>query len=350
MTFSVHETGVLRRYGWDDLFEEAFASSAPDGALPGRVLRPDSNGCLAVLDDGEHQLGYSPQLRARGESVAAGDYVAVADGDVVAVLDRRTAVVRSSPDKASRRQVLAANVEFVLVTEPLVGPFRPRRIERLLVVAWASGALPIVVLTKADRCDDIEAALRQVASLAPGASVHALSALTGTGVAGLAAELAPATTAVLLGRSGAGKSTLANALSGGASLATQPVRDDGKGRHTTVARELVVLANGALLIDTPGLRSIGVADSEDALGDAFSELEALASSCRFSDCRHSSEPGCAVSEAIETGELDAARLDSYRRLQRETEWIASRNDARLRSERAARWRQLRRDAAPPRPR
>jgi len=193
-----------------------------------------------------------------------------------------------------------------------------------------------LALTKADCCEDVSEVYEAAVAVAPGCAVHAVSALTGDGMAGLSAELAPGTTSVIIGTSGAGKSTLANALSdGSAMLATAEIRDDGKGRHTTVARELVHLANGALMIDTPGLRAIGLWDAEDALADAFSDVDELALACRFSDCAHDSEPGCSVKAAIEDGRLDYARLDSYRRLQREQRRLAARTDARLRAERSA---------------
>ena len=209
------------------------------------------------------------------------------DGEIASVLDRRTAVVRASADPGKGAQVLAANVEFVLVAEPLGERWRPRRLERLLVVAWQSAAIPIVVLTKADRCDDIEAALSLARAVAPGASVYAVSPLYGDGTEELAKALAPGTTAVIIGRSGA-----------------------------------------------------GLIDSTEAIGDAFSDLEALAPNCRFGDCAHESEPGCAVQEAISAGELDGERLASYRRLQREQERLEAREDPRLRAAKAAEWRRF----------
>jgi ribosome biogenesis GTPase len=193
------------------------------------------------------------------------------------------------------------------------------------------------VLTKSDCCPDPDEAYKTTRSLAPGASIHMVSALTGEGVDELAEALAPRTTAVIIGPSGAGKSTLANALGDpdGPLLATQDVRDDGKGRHTTVTRELVKLANGALMIDTPGLRAIGLWDAEDALEEAFSDVGELASQCRFADCGHSSEPGCAIAAAIAAGDLSADRLLSYQKLQREQRRLAARTDAKLRAERRA---------------
>ncbi|MHB8245628.1 MAG: ribosome small subunit-dependent GTPase A [Acidimicrobiales bacterium] len=330
----------LSAWGWDDAFQLLFDPIARPGLEPGRVLRADLGACVVALDRAEGHLPVARSLLARGGGQpTTGDWIVAGNGEIVEILERRTAVVRASADAGRSAQVLAANVDFVLVAEPLGERWRPRRLERLLVVAWQSGAVPIVVLTKTDRCDDVGAAVEMAMRVAPGVAVHAVSPLSGEGTGPLAAELARGTTTVIIGRSGAGKSTLANILSGGvAGLATRAVRDDGKGRHTTVTRELVVLRNGALLIDTPGVRSIGLVDSGEAIGDAFSDVESLVPGCRFSDCAHDTEPGCAVTEAITTGALDAERLESYRRLCREQERLDAREDPRVRAERAAQWR------------
>lgn len=338
----------LVSWGWDESFAESFKALGLPGEEPGRVLRADLGACLVALDGREERLPVSRALRPAGSGQpTAGDWVVVHEGEITGVLERRTAVVRASTERDRHSQVLAANVEFVLVVEPLGERWRPRRIERLMVVAWQSGALPIVVLTKADRTEHPAAFVRAAQLLAPGALVHAVSVEDGRGLEALASELTPRTTAVVLGRSGAGKSTLANFLAGGdAGLATGEVRADGKGRHTTVARELVRLANGAHLIDTPGLRAIGLADSIEAVGEAFSDIESLASRCRFNDCAHETEPGCAVSAAVESGALSADRLESYNKLLREHARLEARADRRLQAlqsaELRARHRQLRR--------
>ncbi len=333
----------LVELGWDDgfeaLFQEELASLAPlahEPASRGRVLRRDRTLCSVGTDAGVRQLTIAQHLLASPlEAPTTGDFVVVAGGEIIAVLERRTAIRRAAFRDLSA-QVLAANVDTVLAVSSLANPWRPRRVERLLVIAWQTGAVPIVVLSKADCCEEAGEVYAAAVAVAPGCAVHAVSAFTGEGMEGLAAELGRRTTSVMIGTSGAGKSTLANALSNGeAGLATAEIRDDGKGRHTTVARELVQLANGALMIDTPGLRAIGLWDAEDALADAFSDVEELALGCRFNDCAHDREPGCAVKEAIEDGRLEFARLDSYRRLQREQQRLAARTDARLRAERSA---------------
>lgn len=250
-----------------------------------------------------------------------------------AVLERRTALVRSTAARTSHGQVLAANVDTVLVTVSLAAPLTHGRTERMLALAWESGARPVVVLTKADACADVTSAHSQVSEVAPGVDVLVTSAVTGQGRDTLAARATG--TVVLLGPSGAGKSSLGNQLLGEDRLATGAVRDvDGKGRHTTAWRELVPLPGGVLL-DTPGLRAIGLHDAQDGLARAFADIEHLAPDCRFTDCAHVSEPGCAVLAAVEAGEVPQRRLESYRRLLRENAYAASRADARLRADREA---------------
>jgi len=333
-------TAGLAELGWDDGFEALFrqelarlAPPARERALGGRVLRRDRTVCSVGTDAGVRQLTVARHLLASPlEAPTTGDFVVVVGGEVIAVLERRTTVMRAAFRDLSA-QVLAANVDTVLAVSSLASPWRPRRVERLLVIAWQTCAVPIVVLSKADCCEDAGEVYEAAVAVAPACAVHVVSALTGAGMEALSAELGPRTTSVMIGTSGAGKSTLANALSDGeGALATAELRGDGKGRHTTVRRELVHLANGALMIDTPGMRAIGLWDAEDALTDAFGDVDELALGCRFTDCAHDREPGCAVKEAIEHGQLEFARLDSYRRLQREQRRLAARTDARLRAE------------------
>jgi ribosome biogenesis GTPase len=262
-----------------------------------------------------------------------GDWVAV-DGEVQAVLPRRTSIVRAGvAPGVSRGQVLAANVDLVYIAEPAVPDVDLGRIERLLALAWESGAQPVVVITKADLA---QVDLASVGAAAPGADIALVSALTGAGLDEV--RLRSGQTAVVLGRSGAGKSTLVNALAGADVMATNTVRAvDGRGRHTTAHRELLALPSGGMIIDTPGLRSVGLYDATDGLAQAFQDVEDLAMQCRFVDCAHDTEPGCAVTAAVATGDLTERRLTSWRKLQREAAWLASRTDARLRAEQTRRW-------------
>lgn len=301
------------------------AGGGPDAGEPVRVPLP-----------GE---GLVPLLGAEGvpgEAVppAVGDEVVLGAGPdgapaLVALHPRRTAVVRDGADRTSRAQVLAANVDVVLVVEHLDPDPSPGRVERLLTLAWRSGATPVVVLTKADLVPDPEGMAEEVRAVAIGADVHAVSVAAGTGLEPLRALLGPGRTLVVVGPSGAGKSTLVNALAGAEVMATGDRRADGRGRHTTVHRELVPLAGGASLIDTPGLRGVGLVADAAALDATFADVADLAGDCRFSDCAHSTEPGCAVLAAVEDGTLPARRLDSWRRLAREAAYQERRADAAL---------------------
>ncbi|MCC3774867.1 ribosome small subunit-dependent GTPase A [Streptomyces sp. UNOB3_S3] len=333
----------LSAYGWDSGFADSFTPHAAEGLVPGRIVRVDRGRCDLVVADGgtgvRHVMA-DTSLVTTGDPLnimCTGDWAAVdlAGGYVRALLPRRTAFVRSTSSKRSEGQILAANVDHAVVAVSLAVELDLGRIERFLTLAWESGATPLVVLTKADLVPDPATLAHLVAdaqTAAPGVTVLAVSAETGEGVDALAAELSGGAS-VLLGQSGAGKSTLANALVGGEVQTVRATRDrDGKGRHTTTTRNLLPLPGGGVLIDTPGLRGVGLWDAEDGVGRTFPEIEALAEDCRFHDCGHTTEPGCAVLAALQDGTLPARRLDSYRKLLRENEWIASRTDARLRSE------------------
>ena len=234
-------------------------------------------------------------------------------------------------------QVLAANLDTVFVVSGLDGDLNPRRFERYLTLAWESGATPALVLTKADLCEDVPPALLEVEQVALGVSVHVVSNVTGEGLDELAPYLMPARTIALLGSSGVGKSTLANRLLGQELQATKAIADDGRGRHTTTSRQLIRLPGGALLVDTPGLREIQLWDADEGIQEAFADVDELAADCRFNDCAHMREPGCAVQAAIDEGRLPRERLQSYRALQRELKRLALKQDARLRSEERKKW-------------
>ncbi|WP_030177359.1 ribosome small subunit-dependent GTPase A [Spirillospora albida] len=354
--------GSLAAYGWDETLESSFTEHRASGLVPARVIAVDRGRCDAATADGvvratvtaapgTTRSGRPPE--SDGPDPAApctGDWAALRpDGPdglpaVAAVLPRRTAIIRGSAGDAARPQVLAANVDTVAVIVALSTRLALGRVERLVALGWESGARPAVILTQADLHPDPGEALAEVAAAAPGIDVVACSAATGDGIDTVRAVLTG--TVVLIGPSGAGKSTLGNALLGGdpaaGPLATGAVRaGDGKGRHTTVRRELLPLPGGGVLIDTPGLRGVGLFDAADGLRRAFTDIEELAAACRFADCGHATEPGCAVLAAVDDGTLPARRLDSYRRLQRENDWIASRADARLRAERENRWKSIR---------
>jgi ribosome biogenesis GTPase / thiamine phosphate phosphatase len=352
----------LAVYGWDADWEAEFAPHAEQGFLPGRVVRVDRGQCDVVTPAGTVRADTEFVVpRDPMKVVCTGDWVAVdPEGSdpryVRTLLPRRTAFVRSTSSKRSEGQVLATNIDHVIICVSLAVELDLGRIERFLALAmsgsggevplhtsalsWESGAQPLVVLTKADLVPDAvtRAHLVQDVELsAPGVSVLPVSALGGDGLDVLVA-LVSGGTSVLLGQSGAGKSTLANALLGAEVMEVQAERDvDGKGRHTTTTRNLLALPGGGVLIDTPGLRGVGLWDAESGVGQVFSEIERLAERCRFHDCAHEAEPGCAVLAAIDSGELQVRRLESYRKLKRENQWIVAKTDARLRAELRKDW-------------
>jgi ribosome biogenesis GTPase / thiamine phosphate phosphatase len=246
-------------------------------------------------------------------------------------------VRNAGDDERAQPQPLAANIDSVLIVVGLDAPYNPRRTDRLLSLAWASGAEPVMVMTKADAAEDVEAALDDVRDHVVGAEVVAVSVRTGQGMDRLRRHLAPGRTVVLIGQSGAGKSTLANHLAGEDVLAAAEVRKDGRGRHTTSHRQLLRLPGGALLIDTPGLRSVGLWEAQGSLSDAaFGDIDDLAAQCRFSDCAHEQEPGCAVREALAGGTLDQERWKSYRKLREEAEQVTRARELTDRAQRGGR--------------
>ncbi|CAL9316778.1 ribosome small subunit-dependent GTPase A [Streptomyces sp. SudanB135_2055] len=336
---------ALSPYGWDEDWADAFAPYAAEGLLPGRVVRVDRGQCDVVTPDGVLRADtafVTPHDPLR--VVCTGDWVAVEpDGNpryVRTYLPRRTAFVRSTSSKRSEGQILAANVDHAIVAVSLAVELDLARVERFLALAWESGAQPLVVLTKADLVPDpvtLAHLVQDVETSAPGVTVLAVSAALREGLDVLAAVVGGGT-AVLLGQSGAGKSTLANALLGEDVMDVQATRDvDGKGRHTTTTRNLLVMPGGGVLIDTPGLRGVGLWDAGGGVGQVFAEIEELARDCRFHDCAHESEPGCAVLAAIDDGELPERRLESYRKLMRENQRIVAKTDARLRAEIRKEW-------------
>jgi ribosome biogenesis GTPase len=325
----------LATLGWDADFAREFAPHRAQGRVPARVVAEHRGRYVADDGGGERPATLAGrlrhQVRAREHLPAVGDWAALGAGDdgaavIHAVVPRRGAFLRKAAGEATEAQVLAANVDVALIATALPADLSERRIERYLALGWESGAVPVVVLTKADLAEDVDAAVRAVRIVAPGADVVAVSSVSGVGVDALGRWLRPGRTAVLLGSSGVGKSTLANRLMGAEVMRTGDVREDGKGRHTTTHRQLVKLAGGALLIDTPGMRELQLWTANAGVDAAFADLEALAARCRFGDCVHDAEPGCAVRAAAEFGALDPERLASWHRLRRELAWLSTRQD------------------------
>jgi ribosome biogenesis GTPase len=316
---------LIEKYGWSDLLARDFAPHAGEGHIPGRIIVQHRDGYLVVTDEGEIRGKISGRLLHEAEEggyPAVGDWVALAlneaDGaaTIHAVLPRRTAFVRRAViDSSHGLQVIAANIDVAFVVTSLNADLNARRIERYLAAAWQSGARPVVVLTKADLSDDPQGLAAEIATLAADCLVVTVSARQGLGLDAVLAQLGPGETGVLIGSSGVGKSTLVNALLGEERMAIDTIRDgDDHGRHTTSHRQLILLPGGGLILDTPGIREVGLIDADEGVSAVFDDIERLIQACRFNDCRHDNEPGCAVQAALQSGVLDPARWDHFEKL------------------------------------
>ena len=339
----------LEPFGWSRSLDDDFAPHAAAGLEPGRVAVQHRGGYLVLTRDGERAAEASGRLHhqaALGGLPVTGDWVAVRPaGDVAmieAVLPRRTAFVRKAAGDATVEQVIAANLDVAFLVAALPD-VNLRRLERFLTAAWESGAQPVVVLTKSDLAPEPSGDVAAVAAVAPGVPIHVLSSATGEGVDEVRAHLLPNRTAALLGISGVGKSSLVNRLLGEERQAVAEVRGDGKGRHTTTQRELLQVPGGGLVLDTPGMREFALWEAEAGLDETFDDVTELAASCRFRDCRHETEPGCAVLAAVADGRLPPERLESYRKLERELAHLERKRDPRLQAEQRAHWRRIHRD-------
>ena len=332
--FLVHTTSlVLSRLGWDESYSVAFDAMALDSTVPARVVFVASRTVTVIADTGPHEAVRAGRLRTSPPpgGLTTGDWVAVDDNTVHAVVPRRSALLRRAAGNAAVAQAVAANVDVVFIAAPLGLAVGARRLERSLAIAWSSGARPVVLLTKADLSADLAVDLAAATAVAAGAHVIAVSA-AGLGLEDVRACLPEARTGAIVGPSGAGKSTLINNLCGGLRLATASVRDDGRGRHTTTNRELVELPGGGMLIDTPGMREMGVWDAQAGIDAVFADVAELASQCKFGDCSHNGEPGCAVREAAIGNPAILDRLASVRKLEREQRFQDLQVDQRLRAE------------------
>jgi ribosome biogenesis GTPase len=340
--------------GWGDALAETFQEHADAGLRPGRVAIQHRGAYVLLSEEGEVWANVSGRLRHAADSTAelpaVGDWVAydlpagAERAAVHAILPRRSAFRRKQAGFETAEQVVAANVDVLFLVTSLNQDLNVRRIERYMTLAWESGADPVVVLTKADLCPDVEPALALVESVTFGVPVHVTSALTGAGFDDVRAHLDGGRTGAAVGSSGVGKSTLINGLCGEERLATREIRDDGRGRHTTTHRELIVLPGAGCVIDTPGMRELQLWDSAEGLERAFEDVDAVIAECRFSDCAHDTEPDCAVQAALADGSLDAERFQSYQKLQRELHYLEIRHDARARSEARKRWRSINKEA------
>jgi ribosome biogenesis GTPase len=336
----VLEHYTLEELGWRPHFAAGLEAHA--GAVPGRVAVEHRSAYVVLTEGGELRAEAAGRLRhhsaSRSDLPTVGDWVACrcnpgeATATISAVLPRLTKFSRHGAGLDTDEQVLAANLDLVWITQALDRDINPRRLERYLAMAWAGGVDPVIVLTKADTCDDPEAARSSLGAAAAGAPLLITSSVTGEGIDELRAQLQPGRTIALLGSSGVGKSSLVNTLMGDAVMETAELRADGRGRHTTTRRELTLIPGGGLVVDTPGMRELQLWDDEGTIDTTFDDVDTLASECRFRDCAHAGEPGCAVAEAIAAGRLPQERLDSYHKLQRELRHLALKRDQRAAAE------------------
>jgi ribosome biogenesis GTPase len=334
--------------GWNRFFENQRGSSHPH-AIAARVAEATRERYRLIAEPGEKWAELAGRLRAPGECPrppVVGDWVLTSwSPDPRARIERifsaHTQFSRKAAGKKTQEQVLAANIDLVFLVTSLSGDFNPRRLERYLAVSWESGARPVVVLNKSDLSGEAQDRKAEVESLAIGVAILVTSAVTGEGLDELRACIQAGETAAFLGSSGVGKSALINALMEEASQRVGPVRErDGRGQHTTASGRLLLLRGGAVLIDTPGLRELQLWDAEEGIDVVFDDICALAARCRFRDCAHETEPGCAVAAARASGELDAARLAGFRKLEREQEFFRTRRDHAVRAEQVAKFKRL----------
>ncbi len=332
----------IKDYGWNEFFEQEWRGLVADKVCcspmhPARVVADYGQRIRMASDLGELVLNRPLHKSGNGMQLAVGDWVAVENaGDannaaIRFILARKTKFSRAAAGVEVKEQIVGANVDIVFLLQSLNKDFNMRRLERYLIAAWESGAMPVVILTKADCCEDIAEKLAIVYNTAPGTEVHVISCVTGEGIAEIRKYFEQGKTVALLGSSGVGKSTLVNTLVGKELFKTQEIReDDSKGRHTTTHRELLLLPEGGLILDTPGMRTLSLWEADTGMEMMFGDVEELIKQCRFYDCKHNSEPGCAVRAALHSGTLEMKRWESWLKLQKELVHLEAKKDGKLR--------------------
>lgn len=341
----------LAQLGWSDRFAPSFEPYCQQGFFAGRVVVEYRHSYLVYTAQGEQIAEVTGKFRHQATGIqdfpAVGDWVALRSrageqkATIQAILPRFSQFSRKVAGSTTEEQIIATNVDTVFLVSGLDGDFNLRRIERYLVLVWESGATPMIVLNKADLCPNLEERIAEVAAIAVGVPIVALSAAQQQGIEQLNAYLQPGQTIALLGSSGVGKSTIANLLKGEAVQAVQAVRQgDDRGKHTTTHRELIPLPSGALIIDTPGMRELQVWSGAEALPETFSDIEELAQQCRFRNCQHEQEPGCAIQQALTAGDLDIGRFLNYQKLQRELHYLTRKQDQRANQIEKERWKRI----------
>lgn len=336
---------LLKKLGWNAFFGAGFREYAI-GHEPGRVSGVNKNVCKALTKDGEVKARVAGRLRQEGMYPAVGDWVALARDEsgtytIKAILPRKSKISRKDAGRVTGEQVIVTNIDAAFIMTSLNKDLNLRRLERYLAIVRQSGAEPVIVLSKADICADIDASVRAVMEIATDVPVYAISATLKTGIEQLSPYLREGRSVALLGSSGVGKSTLINALEGVERQKVADIReDDSRGRHTTTARELIILASGGVIVDNPGMRELQLWDADEGLQSTFADIEALGAQCRFSDCRHETEPGCAIRKALQDGTLSEIRLESYRKLQRELLAIERKKNPELMAAERKKWKKL----------
>ena len=346
----------MNTLGWDEFFANHFQSYAADGYAAGRIALEYKHFYRIYSEWGEVLGEIAGRLRHealdREDLPAVGDWVVIrrsSESDKVtihAVLPRKSKFTRKVAGFRTEKQIVGSNIDTVFLVTSLNQDFNPRRVERYLIVAWESGARPIIVLSKSDLCDEVEERTREIKAVVGDVPIHAVSVVKREGLDELARYLEAGQTVAFLGSSGVGKSTLVNYFLGREHLRVQEIRKhDGRGVHTTTHRELIVLPQGALVLDTPGMRELQLWDGEAGLEIAFADIETVASQCYFSDCRHQDEPRCAIREALAEGAIDAARYESYQKRKKELTYLARKQDIRSAIVEKKRWKTLSRMAS-----
>jgi ribosome biogenesis GTPase len=338
------ESFDLNELGWTSHFEQHMGPHRARGLVPGRVAVQHRGGYIVYTESGEIAARLPGRMRNQAVDLpAVGDWLALRElpnepGTIVeAVLPRVSKFSRHEAGKVTREQVVAANVDVAFLVAALNQDLNARRLERYITTAWSGGASPVIVLTKPDLCDDVDAALAEAETVAIAIPIHVVNGLNGDGVADVGGYLAGNRTVALLGSSGAGKSTLLNHLAGAEVQRVRDIRHDGKGRHTTTERHLFPLPGGGLMLDTPGMRELQLWN-DDSMDQTFTDIAELAELCRFDDCAHEREPGCAVVAAHAEGRLSTERLTSYRKLQRELHHLRLKQDRRAAAEQRRQYR------------
>jgi ribosome biogenesis GTPase len=334
----------MKAYGFNTFYEKAWYKlyesewHMASAAMPGRIISDYGQKVRVITPYGEKLANRPAHGQEMAQLLAAGDWVSVhlindhTEASIEHILPRKTKFSRAAAGVAVKEQIVAANIDTIFLIQSLNKDFNMRRLERYLIAAWESGAVPVIVLTKSDLCDDVEERIQKVEETAPGVEIHAVSNLTGSGIESLRKYVSEGKTIALLGSSGVGKSTLVNTLTGSQVLKTQEIReDDSKGRHTTTHRELVLLPGGGLILDTPGMRTLSLWEAEEGMEKMFGDIEAITKSCRFNDCKHQNEPGCAVREALIKGTIDLPKWQSWLKLQKEIKHLEAKKDNKIRA-------------------